>query len=1176
MQRFFQTLVVFFLFSAFTFGGPDGKKVVIFYSSIGQGHISAAKAIEADIKKKDPTAKVELKNIRDFWSYTYSKGVDEKLYWYFVKNRPNTFDKMYKGFMQSGKNASELDDLTKYYDENKIREYLQKEGADVVLSTFYGAAQIMANIRRSGHLQDVPTGWLHTDYMEGYFPRISKAIDQSFLPHPELEKIWAAAGVDPAKFTTTGMPLNPKIFDRINKAEFLQSKGLDPTKKTITLASGAEGVGNFPDIVNQLAREVKEPFQLIAVCANNKDHFEKLNAMKDQLPSHVTLKVEPRVPQEDLLSYIKSSDVYLTKAGGLSPTEGFAINKPMVIMEVYHGHEGENADLFERLDLAAVNRNPAELGRDVASLLKDPTRQEKMVAEQLKFRNALDIGRVTEFALKGKSTYQHEPVDFGMNEGSTVEGSHEALARLGKDLPSDAELILVYPKGSKLTDTAENYEMFGSLALRVKDKVYVVDPKPTNSQPIIHEIPYNDFLYATKSENPHFVFGDHIGVAYNTNAVGYRISEVDPRSLALLKRQIERINLKWAKEHPSAFTFGSAVIRKLAARAGLLNSETSTLGSAPLDVFNEFVTKNSRNPKIVTGLVDYTRIQGPHAMEQDAHAPISIKRPVTSTGRVTLKRNQTIATEPVDKRLTGYPGDNRLHYEDASGYSAEKIGQDIDAIGKAAEAKLEDLKEKEAHVSELNQKALQSKNTAAHIQTELKAFTDSVSNEELEALLSGQGEVSADKRDKFTKLKAQIEAADGAVRDFQEAYDAFNKEKIEFFVETHHQRLKNTLERLKGHLPNADYKKLEAKFAVVKKEYDDFQKNRELYNQPKDVKRINAVRQFFSAAQDMLQTTDATIATLEGKKQGSWMDTLKSIGGTVKWYSKMLPSALTMFGTLAMIPDQSRIDKSLVTNALMKGARGLQAAEGKTVTIENRERLKAAPGEKVVNLYTLQHANPVLDNMVLANLGIENASIFGDADSFGLGKWIANKLDRSNNFIVVGRGADKPIEKAVEIAKEGRRNFIIYPEGSVSAGVYESRRLRPKFSWGLVDRLQKEGYQVNIIPITVPDNYRYNTVWLNGQVMPGIDGGADKVRGVVHEHLDPKAVKILNRVTGDPETLTRHLRSLYMAQQPTDGDRISGLVKMEPLMERMSKFLTGRVNCATTSRIIAESGIPIP
>ena len=190
--------------------GPP-KKIVIFYSSIGMGHISASRAIEADIKARDPRATVVLKNIRDFMP-KWKERVDEKLFWLIVKNWPNLFDKLFRSAMDRGNQVKNLSQVAKDYDINAMRDFIEAEKPDVILDTHYGSALHQIKLREQGYLRDIKIGWLHTDYFQGFMPRISNGVDMTFLPLRDMSADWSAAGVAAKKVSVTGMPLNAKIF----------------------------------------------------------------------------------------------------------------------------------------------------------------------------------------------------------------------------------------------------------------------------------------------------------------------------------------------------------------------------------------------------------------------------------------------------------------------------------------------------------------------------------------------------------------------------------------------------------------------------------------------------------------------------------------------------------------------------------------------------------------------------------------------------------------------------------------------------------------------------------------------------------------------------------------------------------------------------------------------------
>ena len=68
-------------------GAAQPRKIVIFYSSIGHGHISAAQAIEQEIGRLAPDARVVLQDIREFMHPLW-RWVDERLYWFIAGNLP--------------------------------------------------------------------------------------------------------------------------------------------------------------------------------------------------------------------------------------------------------------------------------------------------------------------------------------------------------------------------------------------------------------------------------------------------------------------------------------------------------------------------------------------------------------------------------------------------------------------------------------------------------------------------------------------------------------------------------------------------------------------------------------------------------------------------------------------------------------------------------------------------------------------------------------------------------------------------------------------------------------------------------------------------------------------------------------------------------------------------------
>lgn len=168
---------------SFGFAG-DQARILIFYSSTGMGHLSAAQAIEKDIKEKDSTAIVKLQNIRDYKSPIQEK-MSTKLFWFVVKNYPDFYTKKFKEHMDEGNQTPSLDEFGGEYQIAPLVRDIDNFKPTAILSTHHGAAQTVSNLRGKGLYRNIKIGWLHTDYFQGYFPRISKQVDKTFLAHPD-------------------------------------------------------------------------------------------------------------------------------------------------------------------------------------------------------------------------------------------------------------------------------------------------------------------------------------------------------------------------------------------------------------------------------------------------------------------------------------------------------------------------------------------------------------------------------------------------------------------------------------------------------------------------------------------------------------------------------------------------------------------------------------------------------------------------------------------------------------------------------------------------------------------------------------------------------------------------------------------------------------------------------
>ena len=165
-------------------------------------------------------------------------------------------------------------------------------------------------------------------------------------------------------------------------------------------------------MIESLAACAPKPIQIVAVCGTNAARRAQLAVQAANLPSTVSLRLSAR-SREDLVKLIGASDLLVTKPGGLTPSEAFAVGTPTIVLGVISGHERENAEMFARCRLAKVSRSPASLGQDVCALIRDRPALARMRDAQTDCRRNMALNRIVDFALEKRAAVENAPNNFG-------------------------------------------------------------------------------------------------------------------------------------------------------------------------------------------------------------------------------------------------------------------------------------------------------------------------------------------------------------------------------------------------------------------------------------------------------------------------------------------------------------------------------------------------------------------------------------------------------------------------------------------------------------------------------------------------------------------------------------------------------------------------------------------
>jgi processive 1,2-diacylglycerol beta-glucosyltransferase len=1131
------------------------KKVIIFYSSVGMGHLSAARSIQKRILAENAGTEVVLKDIRDFLPKFY-RTVGEKLFWVLAKKYPDTFDSIYRSTMSKGRNAKTMEDVSHYYTTSAVLQYIKEQNPEVVVATHYGSAQVLGDLRDQHELTNIRIGWLNTDYIEGYFPRISARVDQSFLPHQGMEEIWERAGVDPSKFATTGMPLDPSLFEPIDRGAFMKSKGLNPDVRTLVLASGGEGVGDFPAIVKSISEHVKDPLQIVAVCAKNEAHFKNLTALKASLPENIHLTVLGFIPVTDLLNYEKSAEYLITKPGGLSPTEGFALMKKMLLLKGASGHEQDNADFFEKRDLAISMKDEANAGEDLVALMKDEARGQRMLDAQAKFRETLDVQKITDFVFTGKNTFWTRPENFGQEGGTAIEGGAEALRKLAADSPADMEILLSYSKLRTANPLNTKENPFGHIAVKVGDDVYTVNhiAKPGSSDDFLAKVPLADYLYSTEHWGETSEAHSTTAISYARDVIGVRVqglTDVQKKAMfdeiATINEKFHKGELKYELMKYNCTDATEQVLNAGGFNTAMIEGPRGKI-SMPLDLFDRELRLLQSRPELEAEFVNYIRI--PDALNEYrlSQFPLSIKQLRRSIGILLGKTDpiETFAT----KRVSATVGDQKLHYENLDNTSKIQEKAERAKINADFESRMAEIRTQEAAIEKSQRELTQTGSTNARLKQQMDgAMSDLTADQRRLIGTAGESKLPETIRARLAIIRMHIAETISGQAKLQSSLDDLIVKELDVLAEQAIDAKRWTLARAKKLFTTKQLRDLNRLSSEADTEYQKFLSAKILYGQPKDQTRISAYRDLFAKLRDFSSST-ADLYTLADtlEKKSFLLRVREMFSALVTRIRQVASLSDSIWNTLssALFPKEEVEKGSLaLTKSIISFGRKSAQIEKVSVEVFGRENIPKLATRKTINIFTPTHRHPMNDVMVMSEIIPEDALIFAVPEYF-TPKPIAKALARTDGFVAVGSSRD-PISNAMAQINAGKsQNVLLYPEGSVSIALQETRPTRTKFSTGFIRELQSQGYEVNIIPI----------VYTNSATPLSQNGIGTKIlQADIIPAIDDAQIKLIME-QGDL-ALGQYIRGTWLERLPLNEREFSGQLRFDHAKREFESYVKG-------------------
>lgn len=345
------------------------KRILILSASVGSGHIKAADALEKAFAARDDVGEVMSDDSLDhtnvlhkqFYSTLYkrlSELTPEFLgWWYETSDDPWVTDRV--RLMLDLPQALPL--------VNMIRE----SKPDHIVCTHFMPAGVIAHLLRKKQI-DTKLSIVVTDY-HFHAMWLTRAFHHYFVSQEEDRIHMAALGLPADRITVSGIPVDPKFDEPVDREATRARLGLDPDKPILLVAGGTLGLSPAEAVVRRVL-ELDLPFQAVVICGRNADLKKRVAEL---LPS-VDGRFKLLGYTNEMRDYMAVATLILTKPGGLTTAEALASGLPMVILDPIGGQEERNSDMLLENGAAVKCGEVTILTHKLQTLFAEPGRIERM------------------------------------------------------------------------------------------------------------------------------------------------------------------------------------------------------------------------------------------------------------------------------------------------------------------------------------------------------------------------------------------------------------------------------------------------------------------------------------------------------------------------------------------------------------------------------------------------------------------------------------------------------------------------------------------------------------------------------------------------------------------------------------------------------------------------------
>ena len=206
------------------------KKVLIFYSSYGGGHLSAAKSIENHIQSHYSNIETKLVDCIEYINKHLNKFLAES-YNEAAKKLPLAWKTAYH-LSNDGFTSKAVTTSNKLF-SIKLNTLFQEFKPDFIISTHPFGTQMCGILKKKGKI-DCPLATVLTDFhIHGQWLVFHEYCDYFFVSNHQMKHDMLQLGVAESKIYVSGIPVSDHFKQTFDKNQICQEFALNPNEQIV-------------------------------------------------------------------------------------------------------------------------------------------------------------------------------------------------------------------------------------------------------------------------------------------------------------------------------------------------------------------------------------------------------------------------------------------------------------------------------------------------------------------------------------------------------------------------------------------------------------------------------------------------------------------------------------------------------------------------------------------------------------------------------------------------------------------------------------------------------------------------------------------------------------------------------------------------------------------------------